>query len=153
MTLLDARRRLRERLLGRSFLWLLSLAYGSVVLVRRALYDWGLLKPQDIGAKVVCIGNLTAGGTGKTPAVAWVVEILKKAGRKPAILTRGYGGDESILLGRLLPGVPVIVDPDRVAGAAKAVSGGANVLVMDDGFQHMRLHRDLDVRVWHRRQC
>ncbi len=88
------------------------------------------------------MGNLAAGGTGKTPAVAWVVEVLKRAGRKPAILSRGYGGDETRLLRQ---SAPVIEEPDRVKGAQTAVAEGANVLVMDDGFQHPRLARDLDL--------
>ena len=95
------------------------------------------------------MGNITTGGTGKTPMVAWVVRQLQEAGRIPAVLTRGYKSvagrsDEAELL-RKLTGVDVIVKPDRVAGAKKAIAAGANVLVMDDGFQHLRLRRDLDI--------
>ncbi len=119
----------------------LALAYGAGLVLRNAFAP----ASKRAGVPVLCVGNLTVGGTGKTPAVAWVVETLTRAGRKPAVLMRGYGADEDRLLERLLPGVPVVVDADRVAGAAKAVAGGAKVLVMDDGFQHRRLHRDLDL--------
>jgi len=119
----------------------LATAYGAALVLRNAFAP----APAHAGVPILCVGNLTAGGTGKTPAVAWVVEVLRRAGRRPAVLTRGYGGDETVLLERLLPGIPVIVEPDRVAGAARAVSAGADVLVMDDGFQHRRLHRDLDL--------
>jgi tetraacyldisaccharide 4'-kinase len=98
---------------------------------------------------VISVGNITTGGTGKTPMVAWVVERLRQADRRPAILTRGYKShagvsDEAELL-KAQTGVPVIVNPDRIAGAREAISGGADVLVMDDGFQHRRLRRDLDI--------
>jgi tetraacyldisaccharide 4'-kinase len=98
---------------------------------------------------VISVGNITTGGTGKTPMVVWVIEHLRRAERRPAILTRGYKShegvsDEAQLL-RAQAGVPVIVNPDRVAGAREAIAGGANVLVMDDGFQHRRLRRDLDI--------
>ncbi len=100
---------------------------------------------------VICVGNITTGGTGKTPMVAHVVELLKGMGRRPGILTRGYKAvagqsDEAELLRRLCgPEVPVIVNSDRVTGAAAAVAAGADVLVMDDGFQHLRLRRDLNI--------
>jgi tetraacyldisaccharide 4'-kinase len=98
---------------------------------------------------VISVGNITTGGTGKTPMVVWVVERLREAGCRPAILTRGYKShegvsDEAELL-KAQTGVPVIVNPDRVAGAREAIAQGADVLVMDDGFQHRRLRRDLDI--------
>lgn len=108
-----------------------------------------------------CVGNLTTGGTGKTPLVAWLARLVGEEGFRVAILTRGYkarqettvGGaqpvtatDEPAELAAACPGVPVIVNPDRAAGAAKAIRNhGAQVLVMDDGFQHRRLARDLDI--------
>ncbi len=123
--------------------------YAGLMRLRRWAYQKGIRKGRAVDVPVICIGNITVGGTGKTPMVAWVVEQLQKAGRKPAILTRGYkavGGrsDEAELLKRLT-GIPVIVNPDRASGAKEAIADGADVLVMDDGFQHMRLRRDLDI--------
>jgi len=99
---------------------------------------------------VISVGNITTGGTGKTPVVAWVVRQLQQGGEKnPAIVTRGYKAvagvsDEATLLKRLT-GATVLVNPDRLAGAATAVGLGADVIVMDDGFQYLRLRRDLDI--------
>ncbi len=125
--------------------WPYALAAGC----RRRLYRMGWKRSFAAGVPVISVGNLTVGGTGKTPLAAWVVGELAEAGRTPAILTRGYkavGGasDEAEMLKRAT-GAPVIVNADRVAGAAVAVDGGADVLVMDDGFQHLRLRRNLDI--------
>jgi len=126
-----------------------SWPYAGAMRIRRWAYRAGLRKSHAAGAAVICVGNITTGGTGKTPMVAWVVGRLKAAGRTPAILTRGYRAtnglsDEADLLGHLT-GVKVVVNPDRVAGAKSAIADGANVLVMDDGFQHRRLRRNLDI--------
>jgi tetraacyldisaccharide 4'-kinase len=99
------------------------------------------------------VGNITAGGTGKTPLVAWLARLLLIRKRRPAILSRGYGrhealglDDENAMLAHMVPGVPVVVDPDRVRGASRAVrEHRVDVLVLDDGFQHRRLARDLDL--------
>jgi tetraacyldisaccharide 4'-kinase len=107
----------------------------------------------DNRTAIICVGNITTGGTGKTPMVAMIVRHLGELGRRPAILTRGYkarGGksDEAQLLEQLSQGprrVNVIVNPDRVAGAKVAIGQGADVLVMDDGFAHLRLGRDLNI--------
>jgi tetraacyldisaccharide 4'-kinase len=98
---------------------------------------------------VICVGNLTTGGTGKTPMVVWVVRQLQRMGHRPAVLSRGYKAvaghsDEAALLRRLC-GVDVVVDADRLAGARQALQHGTDVLVMDDGFQHRRLRRTLDI--------
>ena len=126
-----------------------SFPYSAVMRARRWLYRRGVLPSTAADAPVICVGNITTGGTGKTPMVAWVVRHLARAGKTPAILTRGYksvGGvsDEAELL-RMLTGAEVVVNADRVAGADAAVAGGADVLVMDDGYQHCRLRRDLDI--------
>ncbi|MBX3461081.1 MAG: tetraacyldisaccharide 4'-kinase [Planctomycetes bacterium] len=118
--------------------------------LRLALYSWGVFKRHDAGVPVICVGNLTTGGTGKTPAVAWVVNALLLLGRKPCIVSRGYkggddGNDELRVLAELCPGVPHIQNPDRVAAARKAKADGADVVVLDDGFSHVRLRRRLDV--------
>ncbi len=117
----------------------LSFLYGGALVIRNALMP----EPVRAGIPVICVGNLTVGGTGKTPMVGWVIEVLKKAGKHPAILTRGYGRDEPRLLEKL--GVSVVAEPDRVKGASLAKEKGADVLVMDHGFQHLRLARDLDI--------
>jgi len=140
----------------RAGLWVASKPYGGVVRLRRWAYRRGGLRSHAAAVPVICVGNLTTGGTGKTPMAAWVVQRLKEAGLSPAILTRGYkavidevrapagGSDEAHLL-EDLTAVPVVVNGDRVAAAARAAAGGADVLVMDDGYQHRRLRRDLDI--------
>jgi tetraacyldisaccharide 4'-kinase len=124
--------------------------YGAAVLLRLGAYRVGLLKRRSANVPVICVGNLTTGGTGKTPAVAYVVRVLQELGYKPCILSRGYrsdggGNDELRVLSELCPGVPHIQNPDRVAGANEAEARGANVIVLDDGFSHLRLKRDLDI--------
>jgi tetraacyldisaccharide 4'-kinase len=131
-----------------------------------ATYRWGLRKREHAAVPVISVGNIALGGTGKTPLVAALARALLAAGARPAILTRGYrrrdprpvlitrerpatserAGDEPMLLSRALPDVPIVVDADRVRGAATAVAAtGATHLLLDDGFQHWRLARDLDI--------
>lgn len=117
--------------------------------IRNAMYSCGLKKTHKAMIPIICIGNITTGGTGKTPVVAWVVDYLRQNGHTPAILTRGYKSvdgrsDEAELL-RSLTGAEVIINPDRVAGVRAAQKLGADVAVMDDGFQHRRLSRNLDI--------
>ena len=125
--------------------------YGLAVTTRNAAYDCGLLPVARATVPVISVGNLTLGGTGKTPLVAWTAALLARHGRRPAIVSRGYGAapgersDEAAELAILLPGVPHVADRDRVAAAARAVALGADVVVLDDGFQHRRLGRDLDI--------
>ena len=149
MEILSGRRRGPAASLLRGGLWLASKPYAAAMRARRWGYRRKWLPSKEVRVPVICVGNLTTGGTGKTPMVAWVVDRLRELGASPAILTRGYRArqgrsDEAELLLELT-GVPVAIDPDRVAGARKAISGGADVLVMDDGFQHLRLRRDLDI--------
>ena len=95
---------------------------------------------------VISVGNLTVGGTGKTPIAAWIVRELKALGAKPAVILRGYaGGDEIDVHRHLNPGILVIGNPDRVAGVAQARAQGANVAVLDDAFQHRRIARVSDI--------
>jgi tetraacyldisaccharide 4'-kinase len=136
----------------RFLLRMASLGYGLVVRVRNALYDNHILKTHRVDAAVLSVGNLTTGGTGKTPLVIWLCRYLCEKRLRCAILTRGYKmqrgdlSDEPALLSAQCSGVAVVVNPDRVAGAAEAIrSRGVQVLVMDDGFQHRRLARDLDI--------
>ena len=102
-------------------------------------------RPVRLPCPVVSIGNLTWGGTGKTPLAAHLAAALAQRGLRVAILARGYGGDEPAVLRRLAPGVPVFVGADRVASGRRAIAEGAQCLLLDDGFQHGRLHRDLDL--------
>jgi tetraacyldisaccharide 4'-kinase len=108
-------------------------------------YDHGLARSATAAVPVISIGNLSVGGTGKTPITRWLVELLKDEGRRPAVLHGGYGLDEPALHRSWYPDVPVVVQRDRVAGAATALEQGADVLLLDDGFQHRRLRRDLDI--------
>lgn len=119
--------------------------YRAAVAVRRELYDRGLIASQRSSIPVLSVGNITVGGTGKTPVAAWLASRLAAVGRRPAIILRGYGGDEPLVHRRINPAVPVIVGADRVAGIAEAARGGADVAVLDDAFQHRRASRDADV--------
>jgi len=148
--ILSGRRRGVAAWAMRTTLALGSLPYAALMRLRRWAYRKNLLPAAGAEAPVICIGNITTGGTGKTPMVAWVVEHLAAAGYAPAILTRGYKAragrsDEAELLRALCPRAAVVVNADRLAGASQALAGGADVLVMDDGFQHRRLRRDLDI--------
>jgi tetraacyldisaccharide 4'-kinase len=164
------RARLRKTLHGKALLGAASLAYGAGVLGRKLLYDLKVLPRRRIAAKVICIGNLTTGGTGKTPAVLLAAETLRRRGHDVSIVSRGYGrtapkkdvtvlidgrhtdwqlcGDEPWMIHQSLNGlgVPVLVCPDRAKAGALAVEMyGSRVVILDDGFQHLKLHRDLDV--------
>jgi len=125
--------------------------YGLIVGIRNWMYDRGWLPVSRLPVPVICVGNLTAGGTGKTPMVMVVCRYLQQLGFKVVLLSRGYQGkgrenDEIRLLREALPDVPVIMDSDRVRGGRQAIAEHqAEVLVLDDGFQHRRLHRDLDI--------
>ena len=136
----------------RALLRAASLVYALVVSVRNRLYDWGVLKSYSVDVPVICVGNITAGGTGKTPLVIWLCNYLASRGLKCAILTRGYKTrngemtDEPALLTKACGDVPVIVNSDRVAGARKAIAQHQpDILILDDGFQHRRLNRELDI--------
>jgi tetraacyldisaccharide 4'-kinase len=134
---------------------LASHAYSIGIRTRNILYDTGVLPVRRIGLPVISIGNITAGGTGKTPMVVWLCKRLTDdLGIEPsaiAILTRGYKTrakkqiDEPSLLSGACPGVAILVDPDRARAARMALKQGLQVIVMDDGFQHRRLHRDMDI--------
>ncbi|MFM8633721.1 MAG: tetraacyldisaccharide 4'-kinase [Planctomycetia bacterium] len=136
---------------ARTGLSLLAVPYSAAVRCRNVAYDLGLFPVHACDVPVICVGNLTLGGTGKTPLVAWVVRHLQRLGIQPAVVSRGYAAkpgersDEAAELALLLPGVNHVADKDRVAAARKAVAAGAGAIVLDDGFQHRRLDRDLDI--------
>jgi tetraacyldisaccharide 4'-kinase len=142
----------------------LSLVYGAAAGSRRYLYAKRLRKSTRMSTPVVVVGNLSVGGTGKTPLVCWLVARLTELGFKPGVVTRGYGGssgnlrliersddpdvvgDESILLARRT-GVPVAIGRDRPAASQLLVNAGCDVVVSDDGLQHYALARDCEIAV------
>ncbi|HAP35358.1 MAG TPA: tetraacyldisaccharide 4'-kinase [Bacteroidetes bacterium] len=142
--------------------------YGFAMVIRNWFFDVGIFRSVDVGVPVISVGNITTGGTGKTPIVKNVASILYESGKNVAIISRGYGrrstgtvivsdgknimadadsgGDEPLLLAEQLRNVIVIVDEDRVRGAKKAIEEfGATVIVLDDGFQHRRIKRTKNI--------
>ncbi|MBP7549431.1 MAG: tetraacyldisaccharide 4'-kinase [Gemmatimonadaceae bacterium] len=131
--------------LGARALLPLAWLYGAVTAVRNLAYDLGVFRAHALGLPSISVGNLTVGGTGKTPVASWIAQRLIARGLRPAIVLRGYGNDEPLVHARLTPGAVVVVDADRVRGAATARAQGAQVLVLDDAFQHRRARRDVDL--------
>ena len=119
--------------------------YRAVVTARGKLYDWRVFRSQDFSVPVLSIGNLSVGGTGKTPVAAWFARAFLARGVRPAIVLRGYGGDETVVHQRLNESVPVIAAADRVRGIREAIAQGVDVVVLDDAFQHRRASRDVDI--------
>ena len=119
--------------------------YRVVVTTRGKLYDWKVFGAENFSVPVLSIGNLSVGGTGKTPVAAWFARTLSARGARPGIVLRGYGGDETIVHQRLNESVPVVAAADRVRGIREAIAQGVDVVVLDDAFQHRRASRDVDV--------
>ena len=130
---------------ARTLLAPLEMLYRAVVLTRGTLYDWGVFQAEEFSAPILSVGNLSVGGTGKTPVAAAFARMLSEKGVKPGIVLRGYGGDETIVHQRLNETVPVIAAADRVRGIREAIAQGVDVVVLDDAFQHRRAARDADV--------
>ncbi len=144
----------------------LSWLFCLVIMLRRAVYRAGLRKVTRLPVPVIVVGNISVGGTGKTPLVAWLVEHLKQAGYSPAIVSRGYGGaarqwpqqvdagsdpalvgDEAVLLAQRC-GCPMAVAPNRVAAARKVLENAVcDIIISDDGLQHYALGRDIEIAV------
>jgi tetraacyldisaccharide 4'-kinase len=147
---------------------LLPFAYifSDIVRVRRFLYRKGILKSHTLPVPVIVVGNITVGGTGKTPLIIWLAELLKSSGYKPGIISRGYGGqsdtwpqsvtgdsdvnkvgDEALLVAKQTR-LPVVVGPLRVGPAKKLLADfDCNVVLSDDGLQHYKLNRDIEIAV------
>ncbi|MEN6465452.1 MAG: tetraacyldisaccharide 4'-kinase [Syntrophaceae bacterium] len=147
----------------------ISVFYSLALSLRNFCFKSGFFKTRRLGCKVISIGNITVGGTGKTPMAIMIAEFLKSKGFRPAVLSRGYGGestgktnivsdgkqlfgtpdqagDEPCLIAGILEDVPVLTNADRYAAGKIAVEKlGADVLILDDGFQHRCLHRDIDI--------
>ena len=140
--------------------------FGWVAAVRRRAYRAGLLRSTKMPVPVIVVGNITVGGTGKTPVVIWLVEMLRRAGQRPGVVSRGYGGaattwpqtvdadsdpsmvgDEPVLIARRTA-CPVVVGPQRVQAARKLLADhDCDVIVSDDGLQHYALARDFEIAV------
>jgi tetraacyldisaccharide 4'-kinase len=146
-------------------LWPLSLLFRALVAARRVLYSCGVLQTVKLPVPVIVVGNVFIGGTGKTPFTIWLVETLKQAGYTPGVISRGHGaknqdapqlvtgetdpreaGDEPVLIAAR-SGCPLAIGRDRIAAAQKLLSAHPpiNVIVSDDGLQHYRLQRDLEI--------
>jgi tetraacyldisaccharide 4'-kinase len=115
--------------------------------MRNAAFDRGWATVHDLPLPSVAVGNLTVGGSGKTPLASWIAGHYAARGLTPGILLRGYGGDEALVHEYLVPGAIVVADPDRAAGAERALSRGAEVLVLDDAYQRRDIWRDLNIAV------
>jgi len=144
----------------------LSTLFLQAVKVRRAAYRFGFKQPDRLTVPVIVVGNLSVGGTGKTPLVVWLVEFLRKAGYRPGVISRGYGGstlqgpvavesesdprivgDEPLLIARRT-GRPVMVFPERaVAGRSLLERTDCDIVISDDGLQHYALARDVEIAV------
>ncbi len=170
MDLLKLKENLEKNFLGRSILLGASKLYGLGAWFDRACYENGWKRSQSVNSRVVCIGNITAGGTGKTTAVLLAATTLAKAGVRVAIVSRGYkrqqktqgpvvlfdnpdvdwrsAGDEPFMMSRILSQykVPVVIAPDRAAAATEALRRfKSQIVLLDDGFQHHRLRRDANI--------
>ena len=128
-------------------LFIASLLYFLGIVVRRVLYALRIFRSEKVPLKVVSVGNITLGGTGKTPFVMALARIYKESlRREPTILIRGYGWDEQAMLKKNLPDNPILVGESRVRSAHKAIKlYGSDTSILDDGFQHWELVRDLDI--------
>ncbi len=150
--LVSGRRRGVKAAAMRGLLRALEVPYSAAMRVRNWRYDTGRAEVHAAGVPVISVGNITLGGTGKTPVVEWLARWLTERGVRVGIVSRGYGAkdgrpnDEALELAEKLPEVPHVQDADRVRGAQRATSEfGSQVLVLDDGFQHRRLKRDFDL--------
>jgi tetraacyldisaccharide 4'-kinase len=124
-----------------------SLVFRGVAAARTRAYRFRLLRCGSASVPTIAVGNLTVGGSGKTPIAAWIARYYSGLGLKPGIVLRGYGGDEGAVHRKLVREAVVIENPDRLAGASQAVSEGADVIVLDDAYQRLDIVRDLNIAV------
>lgn len=139
----------------KGILAVVSVLYRAVLFLRAAAYRLGVRKPARLPRPVISVGNLTLGGSGKTPLVIYLARLMEKEGSRPAVLIRGYmlkkgaqpvQSDEAMLLSEVLSGVPVLTGKDRAGSARNFLKKGqTDCFLMDDGFQHFKLARDLDI--------
>ena len=150
------------------FLIPISWLYDCVTFIRNQIYNWRLINIKYFDKPIISVGNITTGGSGKTPLVIYLTQLLIKSGKKPGIVSRGYrrkshgmivvhdgkkhlanvesAGDEPYLLARIFDNVPVVVCEDRSRGIRQLLDyDSINVIIMDDGFQHRKIKRDLDI--------
>ena len=154
---------------ARALLYLSSMVYRLIVALRNRFYDRQILKSGRLSCPVISVGNITVGGTGKTPCVIGLARMLQQSGFKCSVISRGYGGknpqpvnivsdgnsvllgaesagDEPLLIARSLPGIPVITGAKRILTGQAAIDRfGSNVLICDDAFQHRQIVRDIDI--------
>ena len=146
----------------------LSFIYGCFIWIRNQFYNREWINVAVFNKPIISVGNITSGGTGKTPLVIYLAQILQKQGKKPGIISRGYGrksaglhvvhdgkkiivdvqtaGDEPFLMARILNNIPIIVSENRIEGIKQLIDYYyADVIIMDDGFQHRKVKRDLDI--------
>jgi len=142
--------------------------YLSIVVIRNYLYDIKLFKSTQLPCKVISIGNITVGGTGKTPTVIAIAKFLQQQNKTVAVLSRGYGrkstgtqlvtdgrtnptnwknvGDEPTLMAKHIPGIPIVVDENRIRGGKYLIDKfHPEIIILDDGFQHRKIYRDVDI--------
>lgn len=167
--LLEGRNRGIDALLLLPLLIALSMPYRIIMLLRAMAYGCGYLKTLRLGKPVISVGNITAGGTGKSPMVAWIARRLLERGKRVAVLSRGYGGsamgsggivsdgrqilmaaseagDEPVMLAQTVPGLIVAIGAERYRSGLDVLRQlEPDVFILDDGFQHQRVHRDLDI--------
>lgn len=155
--LISGRRRGLAASLLRGLLRVMEVPYTAAVERRNRRFDTGRRPVHRVGVPVISVGNITTGGTGKTPMVAWLATWFARRGAQVTLISRGYrapGGtagvgkpnDESRELAQRLPQIPHLQNPDRVAAARRAIQHhDCDLIVLDDGFQHRRIHRDLDI--------
>ena len=165
----DGKRSGPDAVLLRFLLLLFSIPYGLVLKLRSLAYSRGLLKSYRLSKPVISVGNITVGGTGKTPVVAMLAGFCISRGKRVAVLSRGYGGslhgetrlvsdgreifltpgeagDEPFMLATRIPGLMVVIGPDRYkAGLFAQEQLDPDIFILDDGFQHLRLNRDLNI--------
>ena len=147
---------------------LLSWSYGVIIYIRNKLFDLKWIKTNYFDKPIISVGNITMGGTGKTPITIYLAKVILDKGKKPGIISRGYArsskgifivhdgkklvhnvkkvGDEPYLMGKLLEKVPIIVSENRTLGIKKLLNDfSIDVVIMDDGFQHRKVHRNLNI--------